>query len=438
MGRRTLVIALDGFPFEVYARIRDELSNISGIADNGSWGVLRAIDPPITVPAWASMLTGRDPGELGIYGFRHLKRGSYSGYIVSSVNLKARYMWESMGLRSIVIGLPPGYPPRRYDRGVWISDFYTPDTNRVWTYPPELGRSIGRYIFDVEYRTEEKDRAFRELIEMTRLRWRVARRLMEEYRWDVFVIHEIGVDRAHHLFQKYYDPEHPRYEPGNRYEDYIPEYYRVLDREIGDLVGKAREVSGGELSIYVLSDHGNQAQRGVYAINEWLIENGYLELEEEPRRGVDIEEARIRWGRTKVWAWGGYYARVFINRRGREPQGIVDGEEYLDLLRELKRKMKTIKAPWGYSHNQVYEPSELYRAVRGDPPDLIVYMDNLRTRPVQSIGYENPWLEENDRGPDDSLHSFNGVFISDSYAGFRKKDLHALDVSKTIFQQDQK
>ena len=41
--------------------------------------LLRSVDPPITVPAWSCMVSGRDPGELGIYGFRNRRDHSYDG-----------------------------------------------------------------------------------------------------------------------------------------------------------------------------------------------------------------------------------------------------------------------------------------------------------------------------------------------------------------------
>ncbi|MEL9991524.1 MAG: alkaline phosphatase family protein [Thermoproteus sp.] len=417
---RLFVLCLDGMPIEAFERLRDEMPNIAEIADRGVWGAMRAVDPPITVPAWASMFTGRDPGQLGIYGFRHMRRGSYEGYVVTSRELKEQYVWERRGLKSVVVGLPPGYPPRRY--GVWISDFLTPK-GRPWAHPPELMEKFPGYIFDVEYRTDRKDEAYRALVEMTKYRFEVAERLME-LDWDIFVLHEIGTDRAHHLFQKYWDPEHPAYEPGNPHEDKIPKYYRLVDELAGRLFEKLKDAE-----VLVISDHGNQAQRGVLALNELLRQWGLLEYSREPKRGEDIE-AVVDWRRTKAVAWGGYYARIFLNTTDR-PQGIVDREEAEDLKRELKRKLKSLKAPWGHIVNAVYEPRELYRALEGDYPDLMAYFDAVRVRPVQTVGYDSIWLEGNDRGPDDSLHSFNGFYAA-TWGDAKKKDIHALDVAKIL------
>ena len=51
--------------------------------DSGTWGPLRSVDPPITVPAWSCMLTGRDPGEPGIYGFRNRSEYDYRSMVVA-------------------------------------------------------------------------------------------------------------------------------------------------------------------------------------------------------------------------------------------------------------------------------------------------------------------------------------------------------------------
>src|SRR3990167_4528610 len=60
---------------------------------------------------------------------------------------------------------------------------------------------------------------------------------------------------------------------------------------------------------------------------------------------------------------------------------------------------------------RVFKPEEVYRAVRGVPPDLIVYFGNLRWRSVGSLGLGTVHTFENDTGPDDANHSEYGIFI---------------------------
>ena len=63
-------------------------------------------------------------------------------------------------------------------------------------------------------------------------------------------------------------------------------------------------------------------------------------------------------------------------------------------------------------NNSVLKPNEIFdgNAV-GDKPDLMVYFDNLDWRSAGTVGHDSLYLFENDTGPDDSVHSMNGVFL---------------------------
>lgn len=68
---KVMVIGLDSaVPALVFEQWRDELPNLRSLAQEGYWGELMSTHPPVTVPAWSSMTSGLDPGELGFYGFR--------------------------------------------------------------------------------------------------------------------------------------------------------------------------------------------------------------------------------------------------------------------------------------------------------------------------------------------------------------------------------
>jgi predicted AlkP superfamily phosphohydrolase/phosphomutase len=61
--------------------------------------------------------------------------------------------------------------------------------------------------------------------------------------------------------------------------------------------------------------------------------------------------------------------------------------------------------------NAVFEPLELYGEAVGDSPDLMVYFDDLNWRSAGTVGHGSLYLSENDTGPDDSVHSMDGVFM---------------------------
>jgi len=153
---------------------------------------------------------------------------------------------------------------------------------------------------------------------------------MKEKPWDLLMAVEIGVDRLHHGFWKYHDAAHPKHEPGNRFVNSIRDYYVWLDNQIGTLL----ELVDGDTSVMVFSDHGAQKMDGGIAINEWLINEGYLVLEEKPNGIVPLEKVKVNWAKTRAWGSGGYYGRIFLNVQGREPQGIIPPSEYGTRRRE--------------------------------------------------------------------------------------------------------
>ena len=50
----------------------------------------------------------------------------------------------------------------------------------------------------------------------------------------------------------------------------------------------------------------------------------------------------VDWGRTRVWSEGGYYARVFLNVEGREPEGQVPAADYEAFRDEVKAALEAL------------------------------------------------------------------------------------------------
>lgn len=439
MSKKVLIIGLDcAAPQLVFEKFLDELPNLKKMTNHGVYGKLKTCIPAITIPAWMVMMTSRDPGTLGLYGFRHKKSYSYDMWIASSRNIKQKTIWDLIaekGLKSCAVGVPPSYPPKQIN-GCMISCFITPDATKDYTYPKELKKELeeqfGEYVFDVVFRTEERDQVLEQTYEMTKQHFNVIKYLMQKKEWDLFAFVEIGLDRIHHAFWKFFDKEHPRYVPNNEYENVVKEYYKYLDKEIGDLL----EIVDEDTIVLVVSDHGAKGMKGAFCINQWLMKEGYLKLKSEPERGARLEESQIDWSKTKAWGWGGYYARIFINVEGREPQGIVPPEDYEKIVEELTKKLEQIKGPNGEKlDNKVYNPEDIYEELNGDYPDLIVYLDDLNWRSAGTIGYDTLYLPENDIGPDDAVHAEYGVFIlydPSKETGTEQQNLNIFDIAPTV------
>ena len=414
---KVLLIGLDcAEPSLVFDKWIQELPNLRRLMVSGTYGRLRSCDPPITVPAWACMMTSRDPGELGVYGFRNRKSHDYDALgIASSFSIQPDRVWDILGKAGrdvVVVGVPPTYPIRPV-KGNLISCFLTPNLDSPHTYPPELQEEIsdlvGEYLFDIEgFRTDDKPALLERIYDMTRKRFHVLRHLINTKPWDFFMFVEMGTDRVHHGFWKFHDPLHIKYKKGKPYEKAIRDYYRYLDEEIGKLLSFISE----DTNILVVSDHGAKRMEGGVCINEWLISEKYLRLKNYPNQLTSPSQLEFDWERTLAWGEGGYYGRIYLNVRGREPMGIVPSYDVPRVCAEIKTGLEEMKDESGKPlGTRVFYPHEIYREVQGAAPDLIAYFGNLDWRSVGTVGHRSIHTRENDTGPDDANHDTHGIFI---------------------------
>ena len=434
MENKLIVFGLDCVPPTLlFEKWKDKLPVMKNIIDGSAYGSLRTIMPPITIPAWMSMLTSKNPGRLGCYGFRSRKGYSYSDIqIANSSTIKERKVWEILGdnhKKVILVGIPQTYPPYSVN-GILVSGFMTPSVDANYTFPEEIKEDIkavvGDYKVDVkDFRTDRKDYLKAQILDMTERRFKLFRHLLRENEWDFAMMVEMGTDRIHHAFWKYLDPTHRKYTPDSPHSDVILDYYKLIDEKIGEILDLIPEKTG----IMIVSDHGAKKMDGCFAINEWFSKNGYLKLKSYPHKPERFSNLDIDWRNTSAWGWGGYYGRIFINLKTRERYGNVDRDDYEKTINEIKDGIME-DAPKG---TIVKKPDELYPEVKGNPPDLMAFFGDLYYRSISSVGYNKYITDENDTGPDDAMHDYNGVFVLKNSNNAKKlQNLNIKDVAPTI------
>ncbi|MFM7718264.1 MAG: alkaline phosphatase family protein [Actinomycetota bacterium] len=443
-GPRVVVLGLDCGTPSLLEDLRAETPNIHRLMERGMHGDLASITPPITVPAWACAMTGTTPGDLGIYGFRNRKDHTYDGLsIAHSGSVQRPAVWDELGargMRSVLIGVPPSFPPPKEFPGWRVGCFLTPPSAERFAYPQELEVEIeevlggrGEYIFDIpNFRQQGMDFALDQVYKMTERRFAVGRKMLVEKPWDFFMLCEIAPDRLHHVFWQYYDRRHPLHEAGSKYETAFQDYYRFLD----DQVGAFLDLVPQDAVTILMSDHGARPMMGGLCFNDWLMQEGYLAMRESLAAPMPIKDAPIDWSRTVAWGDGGYYGRLFLNVAGREPQGVIEPSRYEEVRDELIAKLEAAPGPDGAPlGTKVFKPQDVYPEVRGIAPDLIVYFGDLEWRSVGSVGNPSLYTYENDTGPDGANHDRTGIFALAGLPGQRTgrvEGLNLVDVGPSI------
>jgi predicted AlkP superfamily phosphohydrolase/phosphomutase len=379
------------------------------------------------------MVSGRDPGELGLYGFRKRVPGSYGLAMADAQDVKVERAWDllgQVGKRVAVLYVPPTSPPSAVE-GQLVSCFLTPSPEAPHTYPPELASALearfGPHAPDVgEVRSEEPERLLDELYATGRQHFEVARALWREERPDFLMMVEMGTDRLHHALFHHLDPAHPDHDPSHPLVREARDYYAFLDAQIGALIAQTDD----DTAILVVSDHGARPMLGGVCVNEWLRREGWLTLKREPEAPMPLRPEDVDWPRTRAWAEGGYYARVFFNVAVRDPEGIIPIEELDDEIEALRVALEESELS-----ARAHRPRELYREVRGFAPELLVFFGDLDFRALSLVGTRSLTQRSDDRRPDSANHDWEGVFVA-AGAGVSARgplaNLSIYDVGPTI------
>lgn len=417
--KRVLVIGLDcASPHLIFDQFRPELPHFSRLMDFGTWGQLESSTPCITVPAWSSMMTSRDAGVLGVYGFRNRADYSYNHMVTAdSTHIKQPRLWDILGdagKQSTVLSVPQTYPIKPIN-GTMLSCFLTPNQQTTFTYPAifknQILKTIPDYAFDVkDFRTDDKARLHENLLHLRDVQFRALKYAIQNTEWDFLMHVDIALDRIHHGFWRYHDPQHRLYDPNSPFIHVIRDYYRLLDSQLGEILSLIDD----DVAVMVVSDHGVKRMDGGICINEWLWREGWLHFKNPPPQGkiTAFEALDVDWSKTRAWGAGGYYARVFLNIAGREPEGIIPPADVNRVRDELARDIKGIRGVNDeVLQHHVIIPQEVYTQVNGIAPDLMVYFGDLAWRAVGSLGHGAHYTLENDTGPDDANHDTHGMFI---------------------------
>jgi predicted AlkP superfamily phosphohydrolase/phosphomutase len=232
----------------------ERLVNIRRLMDLGVCGLLESGVPPQPVPAWICMSTSQKPR---------------SDSDANSDSMST--IWDQLareGKKSIIVGVPPNYPPRQVN-GISIGCFLTPDAvNHDFTSPPEIKSKInelvGEYPVDVKNLDDGNKDSLREQISgMSHKQWEVVRWLLSEQEWDYFHFVDIGLNRMYKVFSSDSDAKHAQFRGGSPYRNVIPEYYAELDEQIGAVL----ELLDGETMVLLLSPYAAQdVQHGMFVL----------------------------------------------------------------------------------------------------------------------------------------------------------------------------
>jgi len=196
-------------------------------------------------------------------------------------------------------------------------------------HPPEVGAELAEHVASMPLPSFGVDELNLEWIDdqtWTEMMWEnhrwmggALRYLTEHKPWELLAMHLHCPDWAYHGFATRLDPlTEPDAAVRERFEKLEREFHRAWDYMLGEVLSQAKE----ETLVVVVSDHGAQATTGWAPLREILVEAGLLVLTPAENGAETID-----WSRSRVVPQRSCY--LYVNLKGRDPQGIVEpGEEY--------------------------------------------------------------------------------------------------------------
>ncbi len=406
LKNRTILLGLDGATYTVLDSLMEQgvMPFLKQCIADGCRGVLESTVPPLTPPAWTTVMTGRSPGNHGIFDFlrfespdsRYLTLNTFRNIscetiwsIVSRQGLRAASLNFAMmtPIRPISGYIIPGWTPWRYMKSVFYpSELYQRLKDLPGFNLKELAMDVNMDEKAIEGCSEDDYEDWIRLHIRREQRWfDILYHLIEEDSCHLIAIVFDGVDKIQHLCWRFLDPALFPEQPSPwewRIRELCLEYFRQLDSYIADVIA----VAGPEANIFMVSDHGFSSTTKVFYLNTWLNQHGYLEWEDNAQAdtslfgklGLEVPRRQpylLNWAKTTAYTITPSSNSIHICVSGRRGEEGIPPEDYMRFRQELSAKLRQCADPETgrpvisdiRTREQIFSGSRI-----DDAPDLIL------------------------------------------------------------------
>lgn len=333
---KTLVLGFDGASPNLINEWLDQLPAFGAFKRRGIFGQTVPPVPAQTPVAWTTFMTGRNPGNHGIFSFAMRRRGAYERDIIGPEMLRSKTLWRILseaGKSIAIINVPMS--DIEEVRGFVIPGFLS--TREGVPYPDGIkGKILKRFkterirgdldIDTLDKAATDPDLFFERVNDITDEMADISLYLLREGGWDFFMSVFMGLDRIQHFFWKYVDPTHPEYVE-SEYGRSVRDFYIKVDKITGDFLKSVDD----DTVVMVVSDHGFCPIHKEVIVNNYLEEGGF----------VTARSGNIALENSMAISYG--YGDIWLNVRGREPKGMIGpGEEYESIRDQIIESLKGI------------------------------------------------------------------------------------------------
>jgi len=407
---KVLVLGFDGASPRLVDSWIEDLPTFKTFKKRGIFGQTIPPIPAQTPVAWTTFMTGKNPGKHGIFSFAVRKRGSYEREIIRPEMIKSKTLWRILSEYNKRVGVINVPMCNKEDVHGFIIPGFLSKSEGI-PHPSGLSRrikqrfKIDKLVGDVEAKTLERvesdpDSFFERVNRITDEMAEVSLYLLQEEKWDFFMNVFMGTDRMHHFFWRYVDKTHPEHEE-SEVSNLVKDFYIKADAIVMDFLNSVEE----DTIVVVLSDHGFCPIHKEVFVNNYLEKLGFLKT----------KNGKIDTEKSKAISYG--YGDIWLNVKGREPNGLIQiGEEYEATRDKIIDGLMKIEIDSKSPFKDVKRREELYWGNRlNEAPDLTIVFNvgwQAARRPeITEKNDSNRYVNDNPRwsGGHDGTHDPNDV-----------------------------
>ena len=376
MTTKTIFIGLDGASFSILDELVKEKEEqkpvmpfLANLYRDGTRCILRSTPNPLTPPAWVSLMTGKTPGNHGIYDFIRAEETEEDVFftLYDARDCITESVWSIVsrnGKKVAALNFPFTAPPSKDLKGVMIPGFIPWRHLRRNTVPKELYDQLKESLpefnpkklaWDFE---QEKD-AINKLSDEDRENW-IRYHLPREKQWyniaeyllrteapELMAVMFDGVDKLQHQAWLFLDPDlqsGTKTSYHSKMRTLCLEYFSQLDGFLEGLITAA----GPDVQVFLASDHGFTKTTEIVRINAYLHEKGYLHWKtmddtEASKRREGSMFANLDWTKTTAYCRTPSSNGITIRVADKAGKAGIAPSEYNAFREQLIRDLEALR-----------------------------------------------------------------------------------------------
>jgi len=266
-----VILGLDGMNQELINYCKEWMPNMMRLLESSAHGTLQSVFPPLSGPAWISILTGKPVGEHGFVNSFYFDK-NLTPQLLDSERIPFEHFYEQIwkaGGKVFLMDVP--FSSSRTIDGDFLDSYFSSKPKSEMVKPVDMMKIFPAIQQYINYKMKSRNfieslEGFKEIVDKNGA---IIREVMEARQHDLMFFQLTVLDWMQH--KAFIDLKY------GRTSEQAKKSLELL-QQVDDLLGWMMKHLQQEDYFFIFSDHGAGQLKGTFFINTWLQQQGYLKL----------------------------------------------------------------------------------------------------------------------------------------------------------------